>query len=284
MENIKTDIIRSLKEELSKLFIVGVSVFLFILFFQPFPLNFVDFENRLLFITGYGVITFLISGLILAVLPLFTPKWLNINELKSNLPFIPGFLLLVLNATAFAFYLRYVGTVHLSLYIVFKIVLVSLLPLIILMVIHKQKLLKHGFNLLKNQNNLLLKKLQEFERIEDEKEIEIFSNNKSDKLSVKYKNIISVKSADNYIEISYLKNNSTEKKLIRNTLKNIEEQLSGKQFFIRCHRTSIVNILFVEKLLRTQNGNSLQMSILEEDVPVSRQYLLKVKEAISTYK
>ncbi len=284
MENIKTDIIRSLKEELSKLFIVGVSVFLFILFFQPFPLNFVDFENRLLFITGYGVITFLISGLILAVLPLFTPKWLNINELKSNLPFIPGFLLLVLNATAFAFYLRYVGTVHLSLYIVFKIVLVSLLPLIILMVIHKQKLLKHGFNLLKNQNNLLLKKLQEFERIEDEKEIEIFSNNKSDKLSVKYKNIISVKSADNYIEISYLKNNSTEKKLIRNTLKNIEEQLSGKQFFIRCHRTSIVNILFVEKLLRTQNGNSLQMSTLGEDVPVSRQYLLKVKEAISTYK
>ncbi len=284
MENIKTDIIRSLKEELSKLFIVGVSIFLFILFFQPFPLNFVDFENRLLFITGYGIITFLISGLILAVLPLFTPKWLNINELKSNLPFIPGFLLLVLNATAFAFYLRYVGSVYLSLYIVFKIVLVSLLPLIILMVIHKQKLLKNGFNLLKDQNKLLLNKLQEFERIEDEKEIEILSNNKSDRLSVKYKDIISVKSADNYIEISYLKNNLTEKKLIRNTLKNIEEQLSGKQFFIRCHRTSIANILFVEQLIRTQNGNALKMNVLGEDVPVSRQYLLKVKEAISAYK
>lgn len=284
MDNIKTDIIRSLKEELSKLFSISVSVFLFILFFQPFPLNFNDFENRLLFITGYGAVTFIVAGIILAVLPLFTPKWLNINELKSNLPFIPGFLLLVLNATAFAFYMRYVGTVSLTMYIMLKVVLVSLLPLLILMVIHKQKLLKHGFNLLKEQNEIYKQKLKDYEKIEDEKEVEIFSGNKSDKLSVKYKDIISVKSADNYIEFSYLKKNQLEKKLIRNTLKNIETQLSQKTFYIRCHRTSIVNILFVEELIRTANGYSLQMSSSNEKIPVSRQYLLAVKNAVTQYK
>jgi len=277
----KDHIIKSLKDELSLLFILSVSVFLFILFFEPFPLKLQDFNNRLLYVTGFGAITFFIASLILIALPTTIPKWFKVSNLKKNLPFILGFLFLTFTATAFAFYMRYVGMVILSYYIMFKVTLVCLLPLIITMFMHKNKLLKQDISALKEKVKNYSLKLKEYEIIETEKEIEILSTNKSDKLVLKTRQIVLVKSADNYIEISYLEKNILEKKLIRNTLKNIETQLANQKNFIRCHRTSIVNLFYVENMLRSHSGYQLKMSCFEETIPVSRQYFLQVKEAIS---
>ncbi len=66
-----------------------------------------------------------------------------------------------------------------------------------------------------------------------------------------------------------------------NTLKNIETQLVNHKNFIRSHRTSIVNVLYVEGLAKTNNGYSLKMSCFDEEMPVSRQFLMQVKEAVS---
>jgi len=172
--------------------------------------------------------------------------------------------------------------VMLTFYIMFKVILVCLLPLIIIMFIHKNKILKQDISILKDENIYFSLKLKEYEKFEGEEEIEILSTNKSDNLILKYKQIIFIKSADNYIEISFLNNNIVEKKLIRNTLKNIESQLVKQKNFIRCHRTSIVNILFVEKMERNFNGYHLIMSCFEETIPVSRQYFLQVKDVISS--
>ena len=282
MSNWKDHIIKSLKDDLNLLFILSVSVFLFILFFQPFPLELKDFNNRLLYVTGFGGITFLIASFILIALPTTIPGWFRVSDLKKNLPFILGFLFLSLTVTAFAFYMRYVGLVILTFYIMFKVILVCLLPLIIIMFMHKNKLLKHDISILKEENSFYSLKLKEYEEFEGEEEIEILSTNKSDKLVLKCKQIIFIKSADNYIEVFYMANNTVEKKLIRNTLKNIETQLAKQKNFIRCHRTSIVNILYVEKMERNSNGYHLIMSCFEETIPVSRQYFLQVKEVIST--
>ena len=260
---------------------MSVSVFLFILFFQPFPLEVQDFNNRLLYVTGFGGITFLLTSIILIILPILIPKWFKIKELESNLPFILGFLFLTLTATAFAFYMGYVGMVSLSLYIMFKVVLVCFLPLIILIIMHKNKMQERVISIIQEQNKYYLSKIRDYEKLEKDEVIDIFSNNKSDKLTLKSKHIVSVKSADNYIEISYLENDQVEKKLIRSTLKNIETQLSNYRSFIRCHRTSIINIIYIDKLERNYSGYSLKMSNLEENIPVSRQYFMQVKEAIS---
>jgi len=72
-----------------------------------------------------------------------------------------------------------------------------------------------------------------------------------------------------------------EKKLLRSTLKNIESQLVGQKNFIRCHRTTIVNSLFIEKMTTNYNGSFLKMSYLEEKLPVSRQYVVMVKDVVS---
>ena len=214
-------------------------------------------------------------------MPILTPKWFRISELESGPPILLTLLLLVFTVAAFAFFIRYVGKTPLSLYIVFKVILVCLLPLIILIILYKNKSLAGIVETLQDQNEYYLSRIGEYEEIGGEEEIDIISANNSDRLTIKIKNIVSVKSADNYIEIFYLENDLVEKKLIRNTLKNIETQLANQRSFIRCHRTSIVNTKYIEKLESNYSGNSLRMSCYEEMIPVSRQYLKPVREALS---
>jgi hypothetical protein len=272
----------SLREEFARLFVISFGAFLFILFFQPFPLGMLDYNDRLLFVTGFGAITFLMACIVLIVLPIVVPKIFSISEWESGPPFFLSFLLLALTATAFAFYIRFVGNVSLSLYIMFKVVLVCLLPLLILVILYKNKSLERIISIIQEQNNYYFSKIREFEKQGEEEEIEIISDNKSDNLRLKFKNIILVKSADNYIEIYYLENSLVAKKLIRSTLKNIELQLAHHKIFIRSHRTSLINMHFIERLVRSYSGFSLKMSFIDDKIPVSRQYLLQIKEAVST--
>ena len=279
LNNPINQILNSFKNELSRLLFICFGVFLFILFFQPFPLEMLDYNNRLLYVTGFGVITFLLACIIFILIPLLIPKWFKISEWESGPPFILNLLLLASTSAAFAFFIRYVGMVSLTFYIMFKVVLVCLLPLIILIILYKNKSLERGISILKEQNKNYILKIREYEKIGEDEEIEIISDNKSDNLTLKYKDIISIKSADNYIEIYYLESDLVEKKLIRNTLKNIESQLANQRSFIRCHRTRIINVMYIDELVRTYNGYSLKMSCFEEEIPVSRQYLMQVKEA-----
>jgi DNA-binding LytR/AlgR family response regulator len=78
----------------------------------------------------------------------------------------------------------------------------------------------------------------------------------------------------------YAEGEILKKKLMRNTLKNIEQQLRQYSNFLRSHRICIVNILFIEKLYRNNESHWLAIKGFNGALPVSRQYLIKLKEAI----
>lgn len=281
LENHENNFRDSLKEELGRLFLLSFGVFLFVLFFQPFPLGMLDYNNRLIYVTGFGIIEFLLACLVLVVIPLLTPKWFVVSEWESGPPFLLSLLLITLTSTAFTFYIRFVGNVPLTFYIVFKVILVCLLPILSLVFLYKNKSLEHVIVLLKEQNKMLKQKLSDQTMKADEEQIEISSTNHSQKVSFKNKNVLAIKSADNYIEIYYLVGDVVEKKLIRSTLKSIVLQLSGNQDFVRCHRTCLVNANHIVRLSRNYSGYYLKLKYLEEDVPVSRQYLEQVRASFT---
>jgi hypothetical protein len=281
LETRNSKIKQSLRDEIGRLFILSFGVFLFILFFQPFPLGMLDYNNRLIFVTGFGAIEFLLSGIVLIVLPLVLPKWFLLSEWESGPPILLSLLLILLTSTAFAFYLRFVGKEPLSFYIAFKVVLVCLLPIITLIILYKNKSLEHALSIIKVQNNILRTRINEFEEKLGEEEVVIDSTNKSDRFSQLQKNIIAVKSADNYIEIYYLSQNVLEKKMLRNTMKNVDSSLGTHADFIRCHRTYIINVRYILKLARNYSGYYLRMSHMEDVVPVSRQYLEQIRTSLS---
>jgi DNA-binding LytR/AlgR family response regulator len=274
------ELIQLLNEKLGLFLTISFAVFLFVLFFQPFPLESFDFNNRLLFIAGLGAIVFLF----MAVVRVFIPWLIQVSRQSINEPVFPsylgGFIIMALCSVAFSFYLHFVGSVEMSFYIVFKAVLICLAPPVALKLhdaMHELKLQNESLIL---ERKIIQKQVEKYEEDILNKSIEFVSENNSENLSLLISEIAFIKSADNYVEIVFKEGDAFRKKLIRNTLKNIEQQVKPYSNFIRCHRICIVNMHFIEKLNRNYNNHWLTIKGYDEQLPVSRQYLLKLKEAI----
>lgn len=280
MNNKIIQLIRLLNEKLGLFLTISFGVFLFVLFFQPFPLDRFDFNNRLLFIAGLGAIVFLFMVVVRVVF-----LWLiQISRQNINEPFFPayigGFIILALCSVAFSFYLHFVGSVSMSFYIVFKVVLICLAPPVSLRIFDKMQDLKRQNESLVLEKKIIQKQVEKFEEDILNKSIEFVSENSSETLTLLIAEVVFIKSADNYVEIVFKEGDHFKKKLIRNTLKNIEQQIRQYSNFIRCHRICIVNIHYIEKLNRNYTSHWLTIKGYGEQIPVSRQYILKLKEAM----
>ena len=273
-----------INKELKVLTGIGFGIFLFILFFQPFPINKFDLNNQLLFILGLGGITFLFTTFMRVGLPWLVQR----NPRKGPylvLPsYISGFLIFILNAVAFSFYLRFVGHVDITFYIIFKVVFICLIPPLILReydILQELKQQNEGYLQENKRLQVLVDQLREINRNEV---ITLVSDNGREKLNFPVKDVVMIRSADNYVEILHKEENTFKKQLLRNTLKHIEHQTTQYASFIRCHRTCIINIHHIESLNRKHNSYWLSIQNYHEQVPVSRQYLIQIKEAIPARK
>lgn len=269
-----------LKSDTKVFFSISLSIFLFILFFQPFDLITLNFNNKLLFIAGMGVITFFFLLIFHRSIPELFPKFFKTGIWEVGPAYITSMLSIIFTSVSYVFYLHYVGSVSMSMYIVFKVILICLAPEIILRNVYKERSLKLQIHTLRKEHSKLLVILEKYNLENQVDSIELFSENRSEKIELHARDLLLIKSADNYIELHYKEKEQIKKKLIRNTLKNIEEQLNKYNVFIRCHRTSLVNIKYITKLISKLGTHKIKMLGYEEEIPVSRQYLLRVKEAI----
>jgi DNA-binding LytR/AlgR family response regulator len=140
--------------------------------------------------------------------------------------------------------------------------------------------LKEQNELLQQENELIRLKVEQFEEDLLNKSITLISESSSETLSLVIADIAFVRSADNYVEVAWKEGEIIRKKLLRNTLRNIEQQIKSYSNFIRCHRTCIINTHFVDKLERNYSSYWLILKGYADRIPVSRQYLLKLKESI----
>lgn len=259
---------------------ISLGVFLFILFFQPFPLDALDFNNSLIFVAGLGAIVFLFMVVVRVGFGWLFQKYDQDDEEVLLPPYAGAFAMVALSSVAFAFYLRYVGSVNISFYVMIKIILICLVPPIVLEIYDLVNELKLQNASLIAEKKLVQSQVEKYEEGYLNKSIEFVSENNTECLKLPIADVVFIRSADNYVEIVYKEGETFRKKLIRNTLKNIELQIKAYSNFIRCHRICIVNTHFVEKLNRNYNTHSLSITGFQEQIPVSRQYLLKLKERV----
>ncbi len=259
---------------------IAISIFLFILFYQPFTADKFEFENKLLFLAGFGIIV-LIVLIVLQIIFQSTLLYKE-NENRNNSVYISLYYFFQVAATslAFVFYIRFVGQINITFIIVVRLVFISLsLPV----AIHLKFMIEsHQVRLKKLllDNSTLQSKLKQFSESYSNKHIEIISDNESDNFRIQVSEIVYVKSADNYVEIGYHDAGTVNKKMVRSTLRNVEQQLAEFNNFIRTHRTSLVNIQYIDKLHKNFNSYWLSLDKTKETIPVSRQYLMAVKDLL----
>lgn len=255
-------------------------LFLFLLFFQPFPEDSFDSNNRLIFDLGTGAIVFFFLASI-KISYLWYEQRAGSNADEQLIPvLLSNFAFLSLSSAALIFYLHFVGTVVITFFVVFKVGLIGLVLLIIVNLYDKITRIKHQNEMLVLEKKILQKQVEKYEEDILNKTIQFSSDNNSESLNLKIAEIALVKSSDNYVEIVFKEEDVFKKKVIRNTLKNIELQIKPYSNFIRSHRTSIVNIHYIDKLSRNFNQHWISIKGYQETVPVSRQYLLKLKETL----
>ena len=101
--------------------------------------------------------------------------------------------------------------------------------------------------------------------------IEIGSTLKKEELSFYPAEFIYAESDGNYVDFYLNKNNLVRKEVIRNSIHNIEGQLSGIPWFFRTHRAFIVNLRKVKSKQGNTLGYLIKLDGSEKKIPVSRQ-------------
>ncbi|PWJ38591.1 LytR/AlgR family response regulator transcription factor [Sediminitomix flava] len=93
---------------------------------------------------------------------------------------------------------------------------------------------------------------------------------KSDIIQLDQRQILYLKSANNYVEVIYKnENGEVQTKLIRNTLSKISEQLPN---FIRCHRSYFVNPEMISEVKGNAKKGQIFLKNLNDEVPLSKTY------------
>ena len=90
-----------------------------------------------------------------------------------------------------------------------------------------------------------------------------------EELSINLNKLIYIEAQENYSKIVWMDEGGLMEKLLRVTLKNIEEQIADNHI-IRCHRSFIINTNVSFTVLGNSNGYQLKSKLLKDVIPVSR--------------
>ena len=91
------------------------------------------------------------------------------------------------------------------------------------------------------------------------------------KFSILPKDLLMLESTDNYVSVFYLFEGRVQRKLLRNTLKNLETAFK-EHLMIRCHRSYIVNFSNVDFMQKEGKKFTLKLKHIEKLIPVSEKY------------
>ncbi len=99
-------------------------------------------------------------------------------------------------------------------------------------------------------------------------------------ISIKNEDLLYLESADNYVKIHYLNNDEVCQYLLRNTLKNVEEEYASAGL-VRCHRFYLVNMHKVKIVRKLKGILVLEFTDLAKSVPVSKTYISSIIDILA---
>lgn len=253
--------------------IISVSIFisLFMYFFQPFGLAAFRNEYRSYYEIGYGLITFMVLSFDLFFTPFLlrrvfkSSNWTVLKQIIFQIWII--FTIGVFNFLYSSTFL--VFTNYLNAFFVFQFftVLVGIFPVVIATIINQNRLLAENLKIANDCNN----GLPQHEKPQPKGEkICVSSESNKDIFEVKSSDLIYITSFGNYIQVYYLSNGERRKIVLRNTLKQTEDQLKDAHCMIKCHRAFLVNKNKIVRVKGNSQGLRLELEDTDDEIPVSR--------------
>lgn len=267
--------------------IIGVFVFGFLLVFQPFGLSEWNTDFKLLKLLGYGVITMFILFILSVIIPALLKsyfsekKWVIWKEATWLL-----FMIFCISVGNFI-YSIWLGIANYSVNSLFfyglATLVIGVFPNTFYIVINYNRLLKKNSQNADNLNSLLNHNQIIEENVnQNDKVFQLIAENGKTKFAISIDNLIFIMSADNYINICYLRDNTLTNELFRVSLKSTLEQTGHFKELIKCHRSYLINLNQVLNVEGNSQGLKIKMKFSDEIIPVSRNLNTTIKEKIQT--
>jgi DNA-binding LytR/AlgR family response regulator len=150
--------------------------------------------------------------------------------------------------------------------------LTSIIPVsVTILLLHNWKLKKNLRSAEEISRNLNTKMLEQ----KNDEKIVLYATNKKDFISTTVSDFLYIESVGNYNVIYWGEKGEVMHKKIRNTLKNMEDQLLGIHSIMRVHKAFIVNLDQIQEINGNAQGYQLTMGDEKIKIPVSRTYMKK---------
>ncbi len=108
--------------------------------------------------------------------------------------------------------------------------------------------------------------------VSDKNRLLTFNDEKGNpRFSVRSADFLYLESTDNYVTVNFILEGKLQRKLLRNTMKNMENQM-GSQSILRCHRSFMVNTQNVDFVQKENKKLVLHLNSSVTTIPVSEKY------------
>ncbi|KAF2512087.1 LytTR family transcriptional regulator [Flavobacterium zhairuonense] len=233
----------SIKHHLVIAILISLWLFVFAFIIKPFDDGTINFKAWLFISFGFSVMAFLCYGLLAIIQKSFYKR---IEKWSISLEIVAIFLFYLMYLIGvFAFYKSPILNGGYTFYQFFSVIFIKvaliLTPVIILA---RRYLLK----LIPIKEDILLFK----------------GENKLDILKIKKSDLVCISNAQNYVEIFYIENDKLHSKLIRSSLKKVQDDFD---FLVQIHRSHLINPSHFKSW---RNPNTIILTQIE--LPVSKNY------------
>ncbi len=263
------------KQNARVIFFISIGVFVFLFLFKPMQIDQLATRQKYFLVIGLGIITFLSFSLNLLILPALLPKIFEHRSWNIKKEILWDLWILFTVSVGYYLYYKALDIMVFEFEVIIKLILIAIIPTSVLITINRNRLLKTHLHTAQKIN----RKLQENREI-DENLVHFVSDYQKDSLSVKVSQILLIRSAGNYIEVFWKQGAEASHQMVRYSLTNAEELLKEYKFIMRSHRSCLVNINHINRVEGNSQGYRIYFEMIDFAVPVSKNYVNKLRELI----
>jgi hypothetical protein len=265
----------------------GLFVFLFLFIFRPFGMGAMGTASLALATFLYGVVCFTVLTAWFLLLPLLFPGifresawtvWKEIlHSMASVLAVCAGNILFT------HYYFHEAFSFTLVLKFLWMTVSVSIIPIIVMVLLRQMRLMRsfsrqaieldrqlpvrpEGISQQEGVPGGMAREGRVEGMAEKIREVEFSSENGQDSIHLPVTDFLYAEAADNYVKVFY----QGGQKIIRSSLKRLEDEMRAYEQVFRCHRTYLVNLDKVVHISGNAQGYKLHLEGIEPLIPVSR--------------
>jgi len=262
--------------------ISSLLVFFLLAVFQPFGLSNIK-EHKFVVLFGYMLVTFLSLSVLSFLLPALWKSYYKESNWTVGKELL-NFLFIVLTIGlgnsfySFLFFSTRMDFITITFYLVVTL-LIAIFPMTLFTILRQNRLLSRSLQEVTEINGKLIHTKTPVSNPEILVTIE---GNGKDSFDIEVGSFLFAESNGNYLNISFSVEGKVKKKIIRCTMKQIEDTFAEFSFIVKCHRAFMVNADAIEKVKGNSQGYRLVLVGVEDEIPVSRAYSRQLKDIIES--